>query len=56
MSIKDLVKKRGELRKDLHASKMKNALRSLSQTHTITKLKRDIARINTVLTSKIKAA
>ena len=35
MPLNELVKTRAELRKELHAAKMKNALRSLAQSHTI---------------------
>lgn len=56
MSLKDLVKKRNELRKELYELKTKNALRSLSQTHKIRQVRRNIARVNFVLVSKSKAA
>lgn len=54
LSIKDLVKQRKEMRAELHKLKMKNAMRSLSQTHTIKQLRKNIARLNTLLTHKIK--
>lgn len=54
LTVKDLVKKRTELRAELHTLKMKNAMRSLGQTHMIKTLRRNIARINTLLTHKIQ--
>ncbi len=56
MSVKDLVKMRNDLRKELHQMKMKNAMRSQSQTHQIRTTRRNIARVNTILTSKITEA
>lgn len=52
-SIKDLVSMRNDLRKELFEMKMKNALRSLKQTHLIKEVKRNIARLNTALSYKI---
>lgn len=52
---KELVKKRLEFRKELYEDKMKNSIRWLKQTHKIPGLKKKIARINTVLTSKAKS-
>jgi ribosomal protein L29 len=52
---KELVKKRTEFRKELYEGKMKNAIRWLKQTHKIPQLKKKIARINFVLTSKSKS-
>ena len=54
LSVKELVEKRKELRKYLFSLKMKNQAWALKQTHLIPLTKRNIARINTVLTEKIK--
>jgi ribosomal protein L29 len=53
-SIKDLLKVRKEMQKDLYDLKMKNAIKALKQTHLITIAKKNIAKINTALTRKIK--
>ncbi|MDR0650441.1 MAG: 50S ribosomal protein L29 [Candidatus Peribacteria bacterium] len=52
-SPKQLVAMRKKLRDELFALKMKNAIRGLKETHTLGTLKIQIARINTVLTSKL---
>ncbi len=54
-TAKELVKKRLELRKELYEDKMKNSVRWLKQTHKLPVLKKKIARINFVLTSKAKS-
>ena len=41
-----------EKKKELHTLKMKNALKSLQQPHLITGLKKEIARLSTLLTTK----
>jgi large subunit ribosomal protein L29 len=51
-SLKELVSLRRDLKKQLFDARMKNALKSLKETHTISVLKKNIARINTALTSK----
>lgn len=51
-SSKELVSLRRDLKKQLFDSRMKNALKSLKETHTISVLRKNIARINTALTSK----
>ena len=51
-SCKDLVLLRRSLKKELFESRMKNALKSLKETHTISVLRKNIAKINTALTSK----
>lgn len=51
-SLKELVGLRRTLKKQLFDAKMKNALKSLKETHTILVLRKNIARINTALTSK----
>jgi len=53
-TIKDLVKLRRKLRKELYELKMKNAIKGLKETHKITDLRKNIARVSTVLTYKIK--
>ena len=54
LSVKELVEKRKELRKYLFSLKMKNQAWALKQTHLIPLTRRNIARINTVLTEKIR--
>lgn len=54
LSIKDLVRKRNELRKELFALKMKKQAWALKQTHLLKLTKRNIARVNTSLSIKIK--
>ncbi len=51
-SLKELVALRRSLKKQLFEARMKNALKSLKETHTISVLRKNIARINTALTSK----
>ena len=53
LNVKELVSERGKLKKELFELKMKNAIRWLKETHKIWDLKVKIARINTVLKSKI---
>lgn len=53
-TIKELIVARKGLRKDVYEFKMKNAVRGLKQTHQIWDAKKKIARINTVLKSKVK--
>ncbi len=53
-SVKELVSERKNLRKDLYGLKTKNAIRGLKETHKIWEVRIKIARINTVLKSKIK--
>lgn len=45
---------RREAKKELYAYKMKNAIKWLKETHKIWDVRVKIARINTVLTHKIK--
>jgi large subunit ribosomal protein L29 len=52
-SPKELVALRKKLKNELFALKMKNAIRGLKETHQLGELKIQIARINTVLTSKV---
>jgi ribosomal protein L29 len=52
-SPKQLVEMRKKLRDELFALKMKNAIRGLKETHKLGDLRIQIARINTVLTSKL---
>ncbi len=53
LNVKELVSERGKLKKELFELKMKNAIRWLKETHKIWDLKVKIARINTVLKSKL---
>ena len=53
-SIKDLIEMRRKMTKDLHELQMKHAMRAVQKTHEITKLSKDIARVSTFLTLKIK--
>ena len=55
-SLKDLVKLRNKQRRELFEAKLKNAVRSLNQTHVIKVLRRNIARINFVISQKGKDA
>jgi large subunit ribosomal protein L29 len=54
LSVKELVEKRKELRKQLHQLKMQHQMGALKQTHLLPLVRRNIARVNTVLTEKIK--
>ena len=53
-TIKELIHIRREAKKELYAYKMKNAIKWLKETHKIWDVRVKIARINTVLTHKIK--
>lgn len=53
MTVKELVSERVKLKKELFELKMKNAIRGLKETHKIWDLKVKVARINTVLKSKL---
>ena len=53
MTVKELISERWKMKKELFELKMKNAIRWLKETHKIWDLKVKIARINTVLKSKI---
>lgn len=53
-TIKELVQMRRTLKKELYSYKMKNAIKWLKETHNIGDVRIKIARINTVLTHKIK--
>ncbi len=54
-SCKELVKLRNALRKELFDLKIKNSIRALNQTHLIRVARRNIARVNQVLTKKINS-
>ena len=54
-SVKELVALRKEAKKELFELRMKNSLRALKETHKIGDLRVRIARINTVLHSKVNA-
>lgn len=53
-TVKELVKARRKLQDELYALRMKHAMKGLKQTHSLKDLRRKIARINTILTAKIK--
>ena len=53
-SVKELVVMRKKLKQDLFGLKSKNTVRWLKETHKIWDTKVKIARINTVLTLKVK--
>ncbi len=52
-SPKELVAMRKKIKDELFALKMKNAIRGLKETHQLGELRVKIARINTVLKSKV---
>ncbi len=54
LSIKELVVMRTKFKQELHGMNMKNAIKWLKQTHTIREVRKNVARVNTILTSKIK--
>ena len=53
--VKGLVTMRKQLKQELFELRMKNSVRALKETHKIGDLRVKIARINTVLQSKINA-
>ena len=53
-SVKELVQTRAKLKQELHGFTMKHAVRWLKQTHQIKETRKNVARVNTLLTSKIK--
>lgn len=53
--VKELVAMRKQLKQELFELRMKNSVRALKETHKIGDLRVKIARINTVLQSKINA-
>ena len=53
--LKGLVAMRKQLKQELFELRMKNSVRALKETHKIGDLRVKIARINTVLQSKINA-
>ena len=53
--VKGLVAMRKQLKQELFELRMKNSVRTLKETHKIGDLRVKIARINTVLQSKINA-
>lgn len=55
-SFKDLVNLRNDLRKQLFTLQMKNAVKALKETHQIRSVRKNIARVNTALSSKSLAA
>ena len=53
-SIKDLVKLRNEMRKKLFDLRMQNKMRALKETDQIRKCRRNIARVSTILSTKLQ--
>ncbi len=53
LSVKELVQKRKELRKKLYEYKIQNELWTLKQTHLIKFVRKNIARVNTILRERI---
>lgn len=51
-SVTELIKQKNELSTKLFDMKMKNSLGQLATPHTVRNVRRDIARINTVLVRK----
>ena len=54
LSLQELIKLRKDLKKKLFEFKMQNQARTLKQTHLIPLYKKNIARVNTAITLKIK--
>jgi len=52
-TVKELVSERKKLKKELYNLRMKNAIRGLKNTHKIWEVRINVARVNTVLKSKI---
>ncbi len=53
-TVKDLIKMRNDCKKDNFELKTKNSLRWLKQTHLIKLAKKNVARVNTALSNKLK--
>ncbi|MGE4497797.1 MAG: 50S ribosomal protein L29 [Deferribacterales bacterium] len=53
MSVKDLVEKEKQLREDVFRTRFKLATGDLEDTSSIRKMKKDIARIKTVLSQRM---
>ena len=53
MSIEDINKKIAELKTELFELRMKQATASLDKTHKLNALRKDVARLKTVLTEKL---
>ena len=51
-SMKDLVKMRNNVSRELFDARLSNSTKSLNQTHTIKIQRRNIARINTAMSLK----
>ena len=54
LSVKELVKKMKEVRKQVFEASMKNALGQLANPMTIRGMRRDIARMQTALTAQAR--
>jgi large subunit ribosomal protein L29 len=55
LSKKELIKKGSSLKEDLFQAKMKNSLGQLGNPMEIRKIRRDLARVRTAMTSAQKA-
>lgn len=53
-TAKELVQMRKKLRAELYSLKMKHAINWLKQTHQLKQIRRNISRVSTVLTHKVK--
>ncbi|MCD8493478.1 MAG: 50S ribosomal protein L29 [Geovibrio sp.] len=53
MNVKDLVEKEKQLREDVFRTRFKLATGDLEDTSSIRKMKKDIARIKTVLSQRM---
>lgn len=54
-SAKELVAERRKLKRELYDLRVKNSLKGLKETHKIGEVRIRIARVNTVLKSKLSA-
>ena len=54
LGIKELEEKLKELKNTLRDFKLRNSSNQLKETHKIKDIRKDIARINTILTSRYK--
>ncbi|WP_043769644.1 50S ribosomal protein L29 [Desulfobulbus propionicus] len=54
LAVDDLLKKNQEMREDLFRLRFKHSIRRLENSAKLSQLKKDIARVQTVLTQKQK--
>lgn len=52
-TIKELVKLRSDMKKELFEMRFKHSLRAIKETHLLKVARKNVARINTVLHTKI---